>query len=177
MRLTLTPADWVICIGGLGVNVLLGLYFALRARRKADSSSFFLAGRTLTWPIVGASLFATNIGAEHMVGLSGDSYRYGLCAGAVELTAAICLGFAAAMLLPYYIKNKVFTIPEFLELRYRSEARMCFSGLMLFICVVTKMAFCMYAGALVLQAVTGWGTSAPAYMQKADRKSTRLNSS
>jgi SSS family solute:Na+ symporter len=157
VRLNLTFADWLICIGALVFNVALGLYFALRARQKTDSSSFFLAGRTLTWPIVGASLFATNIGAEHMVGLSGDSYRYGLCAGAVELTAAICLGFAAAMLLPYYIKNKVFTIPEFLELRYRSEARMCFSGLMLFICVVTKMAFCMYAGALVLQAVTGWG--------------------
>ncbi len=157
MRLTLTPADWVICIGALAFNVLLGLYFALRARQKADSSSFFLAGRTLTWPIVGASLFATNIGAEHMVGLSGDAYRYGICAGTVELTTAICLGFAAAVLVPYYMKNKVFTIPEFLELRFRPEARLCFSGLMLFICIVTKMAFCMYAGALVLQAVTGWG--------------------
>ena len=146
-----------ICLGALAFNVLLGLYFALRARQKADSSSFFLAGRTLTWPIVGASLFATNIGAEHMVGLSGDAYRYGICAGTVELTTAICLGFAAAVLLPYYMKNKVFTIPEFLELRFRPEARLCFSGLMLFICVVTKMAFCMYAGALVLQAVTGWG--------------------
>ncbi len=157
MRLTLTPADWLICLGALAFNVLLGLYFALRARQKADSSSFFLAGRRLTWPIVGASLFATNIGAEHMVGLSGDSYRYGICAGTVELTTAICLGFASAVLVPYYLKNKVFTIPEFLEIRFRPEARMCFSGLMLFICIVTKMAFCMYAGALVLQAVTGWG--------------------
>ena len=133
------------------------VFRAAARRQKADSSSFFLAGRTLTWPIVGASLFATNIGAEHMVGLSGDAYRYGICAGTVELTTAICLGFAAAVLLPYYMKNRVFTIPEFLELRFRPEARLCFSGLMLFICVVTKMAFCMYAGALVLQAVTGWG--------------------
>ena len=156
MRLTLTTADWVLCLGALAFNVALGLYFALRARQKADSSSFFLAGRTLTWPIVGASLFATNIGTEHMVGLSGDSYRYGICAGTVELATAISLGFAVAVLLPYYIKNKVFTIPEFLEIRFRSEARLCFSGLMLFMCIVTKMAFCMYAGALVLQAVTGW---------------------
>ena len=157
MHLILTPVDWLVCLGALGFNVLLGLYFALRARQKADSSGFFLAGRTLTWPIVGASLFATNIGAEHMVGLSGDAYRYGICAGTVELTTAICLGFAAAVLVPHYMKNRVFTIPEFLELRYRPEARLCFSGLMLFICVVTKMAFCLYAGALVLQAVTGWG--------------------
>jgi SSS family solute:Na+ symporter len=66
------------------------------------------------------------------------------------------LGFAAAVLLPYYMKNNVFTIPEFLELRYRSEARLFFSGLMLFICVVTKMAFCLYAGALVMHSLVGW---------------------
>jgi len=157
VRLDLTLTDWVVCIGALGFNVLLGLYLSVRARRRTGGGDFFLAGRALKWPIVGASLFATNIGAEHMVGLSGDSYRYGICAGTVELTTALCLGFAAAVLLPYYLKNRVFTIAEFLEIRFRPAARLCFSGLMLFICVVTKMAFCMYAGALVLQAVTGWG--------------------
>src|SRR5580692_5118317 len=105
MRLTLTMADWVLCLGALAFNVSLGLYFALRARHKADSSSFFLADRRLSWPIVGLSLFATNIGAEHMVGLSGDSYRYGLCAGTVELTTCICLGIACAWLFPYYLRT------------------------------------------------------------------------
>lgn len=157
MQLNVTSLDWIVCIGALSFNVALGLYLGLVARRKADSSSFFLAGRTLTWSVVGASLFSTNIGSEHMVGLSGDSYRYGLCAGTVELITVVALGITAAVLLPYYVKNKVFTIPEFLELRYRSEARMCFSGIMVFICIVTKMAFTMYAGALVMQAVTGWG--------------------
>jgi SSS family solute:Na+ symporter len=157
MRLNLTSVDWIVCIAALAVNVMLGLYLGLRGRRKADSSSFFLAGRKLTWPIVGASLFSTNIGAEHLVGLSGDSYRYGLIAGTVELATVISLGITVALLLPYYVRNKVFTIPEFLELRYRPEARMCFSGLMVFICVVTKMAFTMYAGALVMHAVMGWG--------------------
>ncbi|SPE61369.1 putative Solute carrier family 5 (Sodium/myo-inositol cotransporter), member 3 [Verrucomicrobia bacterium] len=157
MQLHLTSIDWTICLAALAFNVALGLYLGLLARKKADSSSFFLAGRTLTWSVVGASLFSTNIGSEHMVGLSGDSYRYGICAGTVELITVVALGITAAVLLPYYIRNKVFTIPEFLELRYRSEARMCFSGLMVFICIVTKMAFTMYAGALVMQAVTGWG--------------------
>ena len=157
MQLHLTSLDWIVCLAALAFNVALGLYLGLLARKKADSSSFFLAGRTLTWSVVGASLFSTNIGSEHMVGLSGDSYRYGICAGTVELITVVALGITAAVLLPYYIKNKVFTIPEFLELRYRSEARMCFSGLMVFICIVTKMAFTMYAGALVMQAVTGWG--------------------
>lgn len=154
--LTLTTADWVICIAALVGNIALGLYLAVRNKQKGGSEGFFLAGRRLTWPIIGASLFATNIGAEHLVGLSGDSYRYGICAGTVELTTAVCLGFAAAVLLPYYMKNNVFTIPEFLELRYRPEARMVFSGLMLFICVVTKMAFCLYAGALVCHSLVGW---------------------
>ena len=121
-----------------------------------DSSHFFLAGRNLPWWIVGLSLYATNIGAEHLVGLTGDAYRYGLSAGTVELTTAMCLGIAASVLFPYYIRNQVFTIPEFLEMRYNPLARSFFSGLMLLICIMTKMAFCLYAGALVLQNLLGW---------------------
>lgn len=104
----------------------------------------------------GASLFATNIGAEHLVGLSGDAYRYGLCAGTVELTTCICLGIACAVLFPYYLRSKVYTIPEFLELRYNRAARVFFSGLMLVICILTKLAFHLYAGALVLHGLLGW---------------------
>ena len=155
MQLSLSALDWLIGGGALVVNILLGVWFALRARKSSSSDEFFLAGRRLTWPIVGASLLATNIGAEHMVGLCGDAYRYG-SAGTVELCTAVCLGIACAVLIPYYLKNQVFTIPEFLELRYRKEARFFFSGLMLVICIVTKMAFCLYAGALVLQDMLGW---------------------
>jgi len=155
MHLSLSGLDWGIGVAALVANILLGLWFAMRAKESNSSGEFFLAGRRLTWPIVGASLLATNIGAEHMVGLCGDAYRYGFCAGTVELTTALCLGIAAAILIPYYLKNEVFTIPEFLELRYRKEARFFFSALMLMICVVTKMAFCLYAGALVLQSLMG----------------------
>ncbi|MDX1284063.1 MAG: sodium/solute symporter, partial [Draconibacterium sp.] len=127
-------------------------------RKKAgeNSSNFFLGGRNIKWPVIGASIFATNIGAEHLVGLSGDSYRYGLSAGSVELTTAITLGFACAILFPYYMKNKIYTIPEFLELRYNRRARTFFSGLMLVISVMTKLAFTLFAGALVLNSILGW---------------------
>jgi SSS family solute:Na+ symporter len=128
----------------------------VRKRHAQTGADFFLAGRTLLWPVVGASLYATNIGAEHLVGLSGDAYRYGLKAGTVELTTAICLGFACAVLFPYYIRTKVFTIPEFLELRYSAAARLFFCGLMLVICIMTKMAFTLFAGALVLHNLMGW---------------------
>jgi SSS family transporter len=156
MSLSLTAVDWVVCLLGIAGSIWLGLYLAVRGRVSESSANFFLAGRKLTWPIVGASLFASNIGAEHLVGLSGDAYRYGLCAGAVELTTFICLGFAASFLFPYYIRNTVFTIPEFLEMRYSRAARSYFSGLMLVICIMTKLAFHLYAGGLVLHGLLGW---------------------
>ena len=156
MSISLSGLDWVVGIVLLIGSLFLGLYFAYRAKAGESSSNFFLGGRRITWPIVGASLFATNIGAEHLVGLSGDAYRYGLSAGAVELTTAITLGFACAVLFPYYIKNKIYTIPEFLEMRYNRTARVFFSGLMLLICIMTKMAFTLFAGALVLNSLLGW---------------------
>ena len=155
MGFSLTPLDWVVCMGALVGSIVIGLWLSVRAQSSKSSAGFFLAGRSLTWPIIGASLFATNIGAEHLVGLSGDSYRYGICAGTVELTTAMCLGFAAAVLLPFYFKNKVYTIPEFLEMRYSARARSFFSGLMLVICIMTKTAFTMYAGSLVLTNLLG----------------------
>ena len=156
MGFQLTGLDWIVGICAVAGSIFFGWYMSRRVGAGKDSSSFFLAGRNLPWWIIGLSLYATNIGAEHLVGLTGDAYRYGLCAGTVELTTAICLGFAAAVLFPFYIHNRVFTIPEFLEMRYSTLARVFFSGLMLVICVMTKMAFCLYAGAMVLQNLLGW---------------------
>ena len=156
MTLTLTLLDWLVLIIVMGGSLSFGLYMAYIKKAGQNSSNFFLGGRSMKWPIVGASMFATNIGAEHLVGLSGDSYRYGLSAGSVELTCAITLGFACAILFPYYMKNKIYTIPEFLELRYSRRARTFFSGLMLIISIMTKLAFTLFAGALVLNSILGW---------------------
>ena len=156
MEITLVGIDWIIGLTVLFGSLFVGLYMAKKNKAGQSSANFFLGGRKITWPIIGASLFATNIGAEHLVGLSGDSYRYGLSAGSVELTTFITLGFACAFLFPYYIKNKIFTIPEFLELRYDRSARTFFSGLMLIISVMTKLAFTLFAGALVLNSLLGW---------------------
>ncbi|MBN1985045.1 MAG: sodium transporter, partial [Prolixibacteraceae bacterium] len=117
MSIVLNGLDWLIGIVVLLGSLSIGLYMARRAKAGQNSSNFFLGGRKIKWPVIGASLFATNIGAEHLVGLSGDSYRYGLSAGSVELTTAITLGVACAVLFPYYLKNKIYTIPEFLEIR------------------------------------------------------------
>ena len=98
MSLSLTTLDWIVCLVALFGSIGFGLSLALRRHSSESSATFFLAGRTLTWPIVGASLYATNIGAEHLVGLSGDAYRYGLCAGTVELCTCIPIGIAAGFL-------------------------------------------------------------------------------
>jgi solute:Na+ symporter, SSS family len=156
MNLTLTLADWLILSIIMVGSLSFGMYMAFRKKSGKDSSSFFLGGRSIKWPIIGASLFATNIGAEHLVGLSGDSYRYGLSAGLIEMTTVITLGFSCAFLFPYYMKNKLFTIPEFLEIRYNRRARTFFSGLMLIISIMTKLAFTLFAGALVLNSILGW---------------------
>ncbi|GAH51267.1 unnamed protein product, partial [marine sediment metagenome] len=156
MNISLSGLDWIVGLLVLIGSLAVGLFMAHRAKAGQSSSNFFLGGRKIMWPVVGASLFATNIGAEHLVGLSGDSYRYGLSAGSVELTTFITLGFACAILFPYYLKNKIFTIPEFLELRYNKNARTFFSGLMLVISVMTKLAFTLFAGALVLNSLLGW---------------------
>jgi len=155
MKLSLTFIDWIILCIVITGSLSYGLYMAHRKKGSENSTNFFLGGRSIKWPLVGASLFATNIGAEHLVGLSGDSYRYGLSAGSVELTTAITLGFACSILFPYYMKNKIYTIPEFLELRYNRQARIFFSGLMLVISVMTKLAFTLFAGALVLNSILG----------------------
>ncbi len=162
MGFSLTWLDWTVGSFAVLGSITFGWYMSRRVGAGKDSSHFFLAGRNLSWWIVGLSLYATNIGAEHLVGLTGDAYRYGLCAGTVELTTAMCLGIAASVLFPYYIRNQVFTIPEFLEMRYNPAARSFFSGLMLLICIMTKMAFCLYAGALVIASLCGWEVTSTA---------------
>jgi len=156
MKLSLSYLDWFVLLIVMSGSLGYGMYMAYRKKSGQNSSNFFLGGRSIHWPIIGASLFATNIGAEHLVGLSGDCYRYGLSAGLVELTTVITLGVACAILFPYYIKNKLFTIPEFLEIRYSRRARTFFSGLMLIISIMTKLAFTLFAGALVLHSILGW---------------------
>ena len=156
MELSLEPYDWVVGILALGGSVLLGLLLARRSRAGESSANFFLAGRRMKWPIIGASFFATNIGAQHLVGLCEGTYRHGICAGTIEVAGVLCLGFAAAVLFPYYIKNRVFTVPQFLEMRYGSATRIFFSGYMLFLAILMSMAIVLYAGAIVLQGLLGW---------------------
>ena len=121
MGLSLCHWDWIIGGAALAGNLLLGLWFAMRARKSGSSDDFFLAGRRSPGRSSAHRSLPPTSAPSTWWACRGDAYRYGLCAGADELTTAICLGFAAAVLFPYYMQNQVFTIPEFLELRYNRQ--------------------------------------------------------
>src|SRR4030095_14683429 len=129
--------DLITIAGYLLVTLLIGLSFA---KRKETSEDYFLAGRRLTWPVLGASLFSTNISAEHLVGLAGEAHRVGLSVGGFEWMACFCLLTLAFVFVPQYLNTRVYTIPEFLERRFSLTARMVLSGYFLVMIVLTKIS-------------------------------------
>jgi SSS family solute:Na+ symporter len=135
------------------VTICVGLYFA---RKWKGSEDFFLAGRKLTWPLIGLSLFATNISTEHFVGLAAGGYSQGLVQGGYEWIASYCLIMLAAVFAPQYLKHRVFTIPEFFEKRYGIEARVMLTVYFLAMIVLTKTSVALFSGARVLNDLTGW---------------------
>src|SRR5207248_10643534 len=110
----------------------------------------------LRWPFIGMSLLASNISAEHVVGLAGDGYRVGMAVGGFEWVAAWCLIILATLFAPRYLKSKIFTIPEFLERRFGWSLRALLSANLLLINVLTKNAIDLWAGSLLFAVLFGW---------------------
>jgi solute:Na+ symporter, SSS family len=150
---SLHALDLITIAGYLLVTLLIGLSFA---KRKETSEDYFLAGRRLTWPILGASLFSTNISAEHLVGLAGEAHRVGLAVGGFEWMACFCLLTLAFVFVPQYLNTRIYTIPEFLERRFSLAARMVLSGYFLVMIVLTKISIALWAGGLVVHTLFGW---------------------
>jgi len=149
--------DSVIIIASL----LLVVGAVLRASRKQQSDAeYFLAGRDLRWPFIGMSLLASNISAEHVVGLAGDGYRVGLVTGGYEWMAAWCLIILATMFAPLYLRSRIYTIPEFLERRFGWGLRAFLSGNLLIMNVLTKSAIDLWAGSFLFVLLFGWNQMA-----------------
>jgi len=146
-------ADYAVIGIYFAVTIAVGFWFA---RKWKGSEDFFLAGRKLTWPIIGLSLFATNISTEHFVGLAAGGYQEGLVQGGYEWIASYCLIMLAAVFAPQYLKHRVFTIPEFFEKRYGIEARVMLTVYFLAMIVLTKTSVALFSGARVLNDLTGW---------------------
>ncbi|MEJ2544570.1 MAG: sodium transporter, partial [Calditrichaceae bacterium] len=142
----LHPVDWIIIAGYF--LVILGLAWWVIKKRQDTSTDYFLAGRHLGWFIVGASIFASNIGSEHLVGLAGSGATDGVAMAHYELHAW-CLLVLGWIMAPFYMRSKVFTMPEFLERRFSPAARTVLSGISLIAYVLTKIAVGIFAGGIV----------------------------
>ena len=138
--------DWIVIAGYFAL--LLGLAWWVILKGKDSAEDYFLAGRNLGWFIVGASIFASNIGSEHLVGLAGSGATDGVAMAHYELHAW-CLLILGWVLAPFYMRSKVFTMPEFLERRFSPGSRTILSLISLFAYVLTKIAVGIFAGGIV----------------------------
>ena len=129
-------------------SLLLTLALWVIRRNKDTADDYFLAGRNLSWWIVGASIFASNIGSEHLVGLAGSGATDGVAMAHYELHAW-CLLVLGWIFAPFYMRSKIFTMPEFLERRFSSTSRWVLSVISLVAYVLTKIAVGIFAGGIV----------------------------
>ncbi len=144
--MTLAPLDWIVIAGYF--LVILGLAWWVIRQKTDTATDYFLAGRHLGWLIVGASIFASNIGSEHLVGLAGSGATDGVAMAHYELHAW-CLLVLGWVMVPFYLRSKVFTMPEFLEKRFSPLARTILSLISLVAYVLTKIAVGIFAGGVV----------------------------
>ena len=136
------------------VYLAIIIWWALKNSKSTDSQSYFLAGRSMPWWVVGLSLFAASISSTTLIGQSGDAYHTGLAVFNYNLAGGILvMVFFSLFLLPLYIKSKIFTIPEFLEKRFDSRSRYFFSGICIIGNVFLDDAGALYAAALIIKLV------------------------
>ncbi|MBX2963806.1 MAG: sodium:solute symporter [Cyclobacteriaceae bacterium] len=145
--------DWVVVF--VYFLAIAGIAAWSMKKKKDTSQEYFLAGRNVGWFVVGASILASNVGSEHVVGLSGTAAESGLAMGHYELHSWIVL-LLGWVFIPFYIRSGVFTMPEFLERRYNSSARWFLSVVSLLSYVITKVSVTVYAGAVVIATFMGF---------------------
>ncbi|WP_297094610.1 sodium:solute symporter [uncultured Draconibacterium sp.] len=150
--------DWIV-IGLFGV-ALIGVIVWVLSQKEETSGDYFLAGRDASWIAIGASIFASNIGSEHLIGLAGAGASSGMAMAHWEIQGWMIL-ILGWVFVPFYSRSMVLTMPEFLERRYNPESRTVLSLISLVSYVLTKVAVTVYAGGLVFQQVFGietmWG--------------------
>jgi SSS family solute:Na+ symporter len=143
------PTDITIIIAYLIGIMVIGIWAGYR--KRASSEQFFLAGRSLRWPIIGAALFTANISTIHLVGLAADGYRVGLVVGNFEWMASFCLILLGLVFAPFYFRNRLDTLPEYLEKRYSTSSRMVLACIMIVSALLIHIGMSLFAGAKVLE--------------------------
>jgi solute:Na+ symporter, SSS family len=153
MSVTFSALDWVVV--GLYFLVIAGIAAWVALQKERDTSDYFLASRDASWFLIGASIFASNIGAEHLVGLAGSGAGSGMAFAHWELHSyfLIVLGWVFA---PFYLRANIFTTPEFLEKRYTPGTRTALSLIFLAAYILTKASVTIYAGAIAITTILGF---------------------
>ena len=149
---TFTELDWIVI--GIYFSAILGIAIWVMRQKQDSTEDYFLAGRNAGWFVIGASIFASNIGSEHIVGLAGTAAETGVVMGHYELHSYIAL-LLGWVFIPFYMRSRVFTMPEFLEKRYSSSTRWFLSVISLIAYVFTKISVTVYAGAIVFETLMG----------------------
>ncbi len=149
-------ADYIVFLIYFIIVSAYGLFIYHRKKAKEiDTKDFFLAEGSLTWWAIGASLIASNISAEHFIGMSGSGFALGLAISTYEWMAAATLIIVAVFFLPIYLKNKIYTMPQFLERRYNSTVSTIMAVFWLLVYVFVNLTSIIYLGALAINAISG----------------------
>ena len=156
MTSTLSTLDWVVIVGYFLLTFGVAIWATLVERKSAGTTKdYFLAGRDAGWFLVGGSLFASNIGSEHLVGLAGTGAASGVAVAQFEILASLILLLLGWVFVPFYLRSGVFTMPEFLERRYSSAARWYLAIISIIAYVLTKISVTIAAGGIVFTALMG----------------------
>ncbi|MFC3812291.1 sodium/sugar symporter [Lacihabitans lacunae] len=158
MKLGLESLDYAI----FGVYfIIVSMYgywvYKNKGKQTADAKDFFLAEGSLTWWAIGASLIASNISAEQFIGMSGQAFQLGLAISVYELLGGVSLIIVAVYFLPMYLKNNIYTMPQFLSKRYNTRLATIMAVFWLFLYITVNLTSIIYLGALSLEKMTGFG--------------------
>jgi len=153
---TLSNGDYIVFIIYFLIVSIYG-YWVYRRKKNAEATStdYFLAAGTLTWWAIGASLIASNISAEQMVGMNANGFSMGLAVSAYEWMAAATLVLVAIFFIPVYLKNKIYTMPQFLHQRYNSTVALIMAIFWLLLYIVVNLTSILYLGAIAVHGISG----------------------
>ena len=136
----LNALDWWIVAAYFAAVLVIAWTVTRSAGTRGSAGEYFLAGRHTGWFVIGASLFASNIGSEHLVGLAGTGAASGVAVGQFEVLASLILLLLGWVFVPFYMRSGVFTMPEFLERRYSAASRSYLAGISVLGYVLTKIS-------------------------------------
>jgi SSS family solute:Na+ symporter len=158
MKHVLQTPDYLVFLVYFIVVAAYGLWVYNRKKKATeDSKDYFLAEGSLTWWAIGASLIASNISAEQFIGMSGSGFKMGLAVASYEWMAAATLIIVAVFFMPIYLKNKIYTMPQFLQQRYNGTVAMIMAVFWLLLYVVVNLTSILYLGALAVSSISGFG--------------------